>query len=330
MQFPRTIPPGGPSRLQRSQRSVVVERAAVLLLTASARETRSPPRAYHAPVSRSSPLRPLSQGRRLASARIGSVRFLETRHPPGLALAPHVHARPAITLVLEGCFRERFGRVAHECRPLDLLFKPSGAEHDDQYGTRGARSLLIELEPEAERRLAPFVRFDALRARARGGLAGAQGLRLLDTLRARDHAAVALVEEMTLELVDSLADRLDYATTGAPPAWLRAVRDAVHDRWREPVTLTDLAEEAGVHPVYLARAFRRQYGRPVGRYLRRLRVEHAADGLSRTDLCASAVALESGFCDQSHLNRVFRRETGWAPVGYRQAVRRLTEHPSAS
>lgn len=269
------------------------------------------------------PLRPLTQGSRVASARIGSLRFLETRHPPGLALPTHVHARPAVTLVLAGGFRERFGRVTHECRPLDVLIKPAHAPHADEYGNDGARSLLIELEPAAQRNLAPFVRFDAPRARVRGGLAGAQALRLLEAVRARDHAAVAQAEEMTLELLGTVADRLDYSTAGDPPPWLSAVRDALHDRWREPLTLTGMAAEAGVHPVYLARAFRRHYGRPLGGYLRRLRIGHAADRLARTEQPAAAVALDNGFCDQSHMNRVFRREAGWTPVGYRQAVRAL-------
>lgn len=269
------------------------------------------------------PLRPLTQGARLASARIGSLRFLETRHQPGLTLPTHTHARPSLTVVLSGRFRERLGRVTHECGPLDVLIKPSHAPHSDEYGNRGARSLLIELEPAAQRRLAPFVRFDAPRARVSGGLAGAQALRLLEAIRARDHAAVAQAEELTLELVHTVADRLDYSTAGDPPRWLVAVRDGLHERWREPITLTGLAEEAGVHPVYLARAFRRHYGRPLGSYLRRLRVANAADRLARTDQPAAAVALDSGFCDQSHLNRVFRREAGWAPVRYRRAARAL-------
>lgn len=279
-------------------------------------------------MTRHSLLRPLSQGRCLTSVRIGALHFVETRHPGGLALGTHVHARPSITLVLAGHFEERFGRVGYDCGPLDLLLKPAVTEHANRYGARGARSLLIELDPTAERRLAPFMRFDAVRARVTGGLAAAQGLRLLEAVRAGDHAAVPLVEELTLELVHTLADRLDYATTGSPPLWLRRVRDAVHERWSEPLTLTGLANEAAVHPVSLARAFRRHYGRPLGSYLRRVRVERAANRLANTDRSAAVVACETGFCDQSHLNRVFRRETGWAPVRYRRAVRRLTERAS--
>jgi len=267
----------------------------------------------------------VTQGRCLVTKRIGALRFIETRHRAGLTLAAHVHARPSITLVLAGQFEERFANVAYECGPLDLLLKPAFAEHTNRYGARDARSLLIELESSAEARLAPFVRFDTLRARVTGGLAAALGLRLLEAVRAGDQAAEALVEELTLELVRALADRLDYTTTCSPPVWLRAVRAEIHDRWAETLTLTELAEEAGVHPVYLARAFRRHYGHPVGGYIRKVRVACAADRLAGTNGSPAGVALEAGFCDQSHMNRVFRRETGWSPVRYRRAVRRLSE-----
>ena len=46
--------------------------------------------------------------------------------------------------------------------------------------------------------------------------------------------------------------------------WLKKVREILHDRYREPVALRNLAEEAGVHPVHLARAFRKQYGCCIG------------------------------------------------------------------
>jgi AraC family transcriptional regulator len=77
----------------------------------------------------------------------------------------------------------------------------------------------------------------------------------------------------------------------------------------------------GVHPVTLARGFRRAYGCSVGAYLRRLRVARAAQRLAETDDALAEIALEAGFADQSHFSNLFRRETGVSPSAFRRSVR---------
>jgi AraC-like DNA-binding protein len=102
------------------------------------------------------------------------------------------------------------------------------------------------------------------------------------------------------------------------PAWFARVEELIHDRFREPLRMEQLAVEAGVHPSHLARVFRSRYGASPGAYLRRLRLEWAADRLAASDAGVSTVALEAGFADQSHFTRAFRRRYGVPPARYRQ------------
>ena len=71
-----------------------------------------------------------------------------------------------------------------------------------------------------------------------------------------------------------------------------------------------------MHPVALARAFRRTHGCSITAFRRRVRVRRAAEllvaGASLVD-----VALESGFADQSHFCRIFRTEMGVTPSAFR-------------
>ncbi len=60
---------------------------------------------------------------------------------------------------------------------------------------------------------------------------------------------------------------------------------------------------------------------PLGTYMRRLRVEWAADRLAGSDLPISTIAFRAGFADQPHLTRTFKSETGWTPGQYRKAHR---------
>ncbi|HET6701301.1 MAG TPA: helix-turn-helix transcriptional regulator, partial [Gemmatimonadaceae bacterium] len=87
------------------------------------------------------------------------------------------------------------------------------------------------------------------------------------------------------------------------------------------VRVREIAARAGVHPVYLARRFRRFFGSSVVSYLQRGRVTRAADLIASSSLPLSTVAFEAGFADQSHLNRSFRAGTGFTPGAYAGFIR---------
>ncbi len=84
-----------------------------------------------------------------------------------------------------------------------------------------------------------------------------------------------------------------------------------------------IAERAGVHPVHpvhpvhFAVVFRRFHGCSLGEYARRRRLTAARAKLADRQLSLSQVAYESGFADQSHLSRTFKRYTGMTPRQYR-------------
>ena len=111
------------------------------------------------------------------------------------------------------------------------------------------------------------------------------------------------------------ADRFD---TGPP--WLEPVASSIHERVSEPVRVVDLAMQAGVHPVHLARTFRRHYGCTIGEYSRRLRIERARHALADGDRSICAIALSNGFSDQAHFTRRFKELIGVPPGEYRRRV----------
>jgi AraC family transcriptional regulator len=136
-----------------------------------------------------------------------------------------------------------------------------------------------------------------------------------------DDATPMAIEGLLLQLA---AQTTRWARSGADrrePPWLRHVTDAMRAGLKAPLKIGDLALEARVHPVYLARAFRKHYGCSPAEFIRRLRVEAARVALARTEMPLTAVALESGFADQSHLTRQFRRIVGTSPGRYRKEHR---------
>jgi AraC family transcriptional regulator len=85
--------------------------------------------------------------------------------------------------------------------------------------------------------------------------------------------------------------------------------------------LSDLARRIGLHPIYVARAFRARFGCAVGEYARYLRVERARRLLHHTPLALSDIAARAGYSDQSHMTRDFKRAFDQSPGAYRKLTR---------
>jgi len=101
------------------------------------------------------------------------------------------------------------------------------------------------------------------------------------------------------------------------PQWLERVRSILEQRFAEPYKLSEIAAEVGVHPVHLAREFRKHYGTSVGEYLRRVRIEYACRELMDSNVAVTNIAFAAGFADQSHFSRTFKRLCGTTPGRYR-------------
>jgi AraC-like DNA-binding protein len=110
---------------------------------------------------------------------------------------------------------------------------------------------------------------------------------------------------------------------------VHAARQWLEDGAERPITLEELAAVTRMNPFTLVRAFAREWGVTPHAYLVQARVNRAAALLRKGESPARA-AVESGFADQSHLNRHFLRHFGVTPGVYRCARRGGVPTPSLS
>jgi len=96
------------------------------------------------------------------------------------------------------------------------------------------------------------------------------------------------------------------------------IKRYIRKRISDPITLDDLASEAGLSRFYFARAFRTEAGMSPMSFLRRLRVEGRADVILRTPMPLKSIATQVGFADEFHFSRVFHQVTGQAPGAFRK------------
>lgn len=102
---------------------------------------------------------------------------------------------------------------------------------------------------------------------------------------------------------------------GREPRYVRLVRDYLKAHYAENVSLAQLTSITNLSSFYLLRVFGSQVGCPPHEYQTQVRIAHARK-LIRKGNPISAVALETGFFDQSHFSRNFKRIVGVPPGRY--------------
>ena len=105
---------------------------------------------------------------------------------------------------------------------------------------------------------------------------------------------------------------------GREHAAVLRVKDWLDANSEQNVSIHSLAGLASLSPYYLVRAFHRHVGIPPHKYQTIVRVNRARK-LLESGTAISEVAYRAGFCDQSHLNRCFKRALGVTPGKYAPA-----------
>jgi|HubBroStandDraft_6_1064221.scaffolds.fasta_scaffold00035_44 AraC family transcriptional regulator len=246
----------------------------------------------------------------------GGVILAEVRHAVSRAVPPHRHEAAYFSLLLEGSYAERGADFDLVYEPYTLVFHAAGTLHEDEIGERGCRFFSAALLDEWSKVIAEL-------GGARAHVFELDGedpvwivLRLYREFYSRHANAEAAVEDLVYQLCTHVAQRSPEELD--EPAWLHSVDASVRERFREAIDLRAIARQAGVHPAHLCRAYRRFRGRTLSDAMLGMRIQHVCRRLVESRDPLSAIALESGFADQSHMTRIFTRVTGRSPGAHRR------------
>ncbi|MGE3648491.1 MAG: AraC family transcriptional regulator [Reyranellaceae bacterium] len=236
----------------------------------------------------------------------------------GHAYDPHRHDTYAIGYTLEGVQSFRYRGSDQNSQAGQVFVLHPDETHDGHAGTaEGFHYRILYVEPGAvrdalvdERRTLPFVR-DTVSNNRRIVAAIAPALVDLDR---------PLEEPLRDQVIASLADALAAADPSMPPRRLSArdwravgrVREMLDANVAGGVASAELEAATGQTRYVLARHFRAFFGTTPYRYLVMRRLDHAR-GLIRRGVTLANAAVASGFADQSHMTRHFRRAYGLSP-----------------
>jgi len=104
---------------------------------------------------------------------------------------------------------------------------------------------------------------------------------------------------------------------GLNPARLRKIKELVHTKIEEDLTLREMAQSVGLSATYFSQMFRKSTGESPHQFVLRHRVERAKRMLRSSEARVLDVAVACGFKTQQHFARVFRQLCGASPTEYR-------------
>lgn len=243
----------------------------------------------------------------------------------GRAFEPHRHDTYAIGITLQGVqsFAYR-GARANSLAGQAFVLHPDEL-HDGYAGTDGGfRYRILYVEPRlvrdalrGSRRALPFVR-DAVTGDGRLHAAIRAALEDFELPIADlqlDHILVQLAEALAAQ--DRSRPRRSPGATDIEA--VKTARDYLEANFLDPVASGELERLTGLTRFALTRHFRACLGTSPHRYVVMRRLDRARR-LIQSGLPLAAAAAESGFADQSHMTRHFRKAYGLSPGRWSRLV----------
>jgi AraC family transcriptional regulator len=265
--------------------------------------------------------KPFTHGAVRRWRRAGGLVLAEVDYAPGQRLHRLQHARARFMLVLRGALIEQRTDDNTTHGPSTLLFRRAQEPRSYAVSDAGATCLVVDMDDAWLARAGQHAPVLSRSADFRGGLLVHLARRLHGEFQLRDEVSRLAIESIALGLLAEASRRVARDAELAAPAWLLRARALVDAHFAERLTIAAVALIVGVHPVHLARTFRRMYDTTFSGYVREVRVAFACRELAG-QAPLSAIAAAAGFCDQSHFTRVFKQYTGQSPAEYRVAARR--------
>jgi len=96
------------------------------------------------------------------------------------------------------------------------------------------------------------------------------------------------------------------------PAWTKELKEMIQDQLdtNMALSLQQVSDELEINPAYLSREFSKYFENlSFGEYIRKMRIEKAIHLMDTTSYSLTEIAYLTGFSDQSHFNRIFKKQT---------------------
>lgn len=130
-------------------------------------------------------------------------------------------------------------------------------------------------------------------------------------------------------LVNAVQKVLAQSPSKRKPAWAVALKNMIQDQidTNLALSLKDISKELDINAAYLSREFSKYFeDLSYGEYIRKLRIEKAIELLENSNHTLTEIAYLTGFSDQSHFTRIFKKYTGETPYTFKKRSQKSKEN----
>ena len=107
------------------------------------------------------------------------------------------------------------------------------------------------------------------------------------------------------------------------PEWAKELKEMIQDHIDTNLSLKELSKDLDINPSYLSREFSKHFNNlSFGDYIRKQRIERAIELMAMPSYSLTDIAYLTGFSDQSHFTRIFKKHTGTSPSEYRKKFKK--------
>jgi AraC-like DNA-binding protein len=105
------------------------------------------------------------------------------------------------------------------------------------------------------------------------------------------------------------------------PVWAQELKEIIQDQIDTNLSLKDISRNLEISPSYLSRKFSKYFENlSFGEYIRKQRIEKAIELMHNPSYSLTEISYLTGFSDQSHFTRIFKKHAGQSPSAFRKEL----------
>lgn len=126
------------------------------------------------------------------------------------------------------------------------------------------------------------------------------------------------VKECAIKKINSIIHMVEVDKNNQSKMVVEYIKDYIDENYmKQDTNAGNIAERFGISGSYIGMLFREQQKTTITKYITQLRINKAAELLSKTKLQIQVISKNVGYSDQNYFARIFKKQTGLSPGEYR-------------
>lgn len=236
-----------------------------------------------------------------------------TRYHPKTKVEKHFHKKPYLCLLMNGLYEENRYKDSEIIKTGTTLFRPANHEHANNFSNDKGVCLNVEINKPSEFFLQNNLKVANFRQQQKGSI---DVYKLLFGIKNKLPKDV-----LNMYCYESIVSHFNNFEVKGNLNWVQLMKDTIRSNPFASISLTKLSLEFDLHPNYIVRKFKEVTGYKLSDYLNKIRIEESLTKLVSSKENLSNIAYDTGFYDQSHFNRNFKKHFSATPKEFRKVTK---------